>query len=78
MKPETLAAKKCTFLRKGLILLAACCGEKVLIPEAKKCTFQRKGLTLLVACCGGKVHIRKEKFDFACCLLVACLLLVAK
>ena len=55
-----------------MILLLACCGEKVHFPDAKKCTFRRKGLILPIACCGEKVHVSKERLDFACfSLLVA-------
>ena len=62
---ENLAAKKRTFRSKGVILLLACCGEKMRLPDAKKCTFRRKG-----ACSSEKVEISKESLDFVCCLLL--------
>ena len=57
---ETLAAKKRTFRRKGVILLLASCGEKVQFPDVKKCTFRRKGVILPTACCGEKMHIHRK------------------
>ena len=57
---ENLAAKKRTFRRKGVILLLACCGEKVHLPDAKKCTYWGKGVILLIACGSEKVHIHRK------------------
>ena len=37
-----------------MILLLACCGEKMHLPDAKKCTFRRNGVILPTACCGEK------------------------
>ena len=67
MKSEYLAAKKRTFRRKGVILLLACCGVKVRLPDAKKCTFRRKGVILTNARSCEKVQISKVMLDFACC-----------
>ena len=60
-----------------MILLLACCGEKVHFKDVKKCTFKRKEVIFPSACCGEKVHIPKERLDFACLLAAACLLLNA-
>ena len=64
---KNLAAKKRTFRRRGVILLAALCGEKVHVADAKKCTFGRYGVIFCSACCGKKVHIPVVMLDFACC-----------
>ena len=73
---ENVAAKKCTFRRKGVTLFLVCCGVKVRLPDAKKCTFRRKGVILTHARSCERVQISKVMLDFACLLAAAaCLLL---
>ena len=75
-------AKNCTFFRNGLIVLAACCGDKVHIPKEKfdfgnfllVCFLLNEVLINFevdkIGKFGGeKAHIPKEKNDFASCLL---------